>query len=190
MFSKALNFKVFLISLCICLFSVHTFAEGLTGLKRLKLKAWVEGIYIYDDNVFLGAGKTFANGTSEAESSDSIFIISPYVYLTKNRLRGEIFGFNLNYKFKDFNYVELTTENRHEHDARLGLVFADKGEHLQLTVRGRYLDTVDQSNSEFFSNFGVRAKRNDLAWNSELAWAISKRLKAAATGGFRFNKYK
>ncbi|MGV7221683.1 MAG: outer membrane beta-barrel protein, partial [Nitrospinales bacterium] len=93
------------------------------------------------------------------------------------------------YKFKDINYADLTTENRHENDARLSVVFADKGEHLQLTMRGRYLDTVDQSTSEFFSNFGARAKRNDLAWTGELAWAISKRLKAAATGGFRFNKY-
>ena len=99
-------------------------------MKRLKLNAGVEGIYIYDDNVFLGAGQTFANKTSEAEISDSIFIISPYVDLTKNRFRGENFGFSHNYKFKDVNYVELTTENHHEHDARLGLVFADKGEHL------------------------------------------------------------
>ena len=177
-------------ALCICLNSAQAFAQGLTGMKRLKLHAGLEGIYIYDDNVFLGAGQTFANGTSEARTPDSIFVISPYVDLTKNRLRGEFFGFNLNYRFKDINYVELTTENRHEHDARLGLVFADKGEHLQLTVRGRYLDTVDQSTSEFFSNFGRRAKRDDLTWNGELAWAISKRFKAAATGGFRFNKYK
>jgi hypothetical protein len=181
--TKASILKILLMTLCICLNSAHAFAQGLTGMKRLKLHAGLEGIYVYDDNVFLGAGQTFANGTSEARTPDSIFVISPYVDLTKNRLRGEFFGFNLNYRFKDVNYAELTTENRHEHDARLGVVFADKGEHLQLTVRGRYLDTVDQSTSEFFSNFGARAKRDDLTWNSELAWAISKRLKAAATGG-------
>jgi hypothetical protein len=188
--SKSLKIKALLIVMCISLHSVQAIAQGLTGMKRLKLHAGVEGIYTYDDNIFLGAGKTFANGTSEPRTPDSIFIISPYFDLTKNRLRGEFFGFNLNYRFKDINYSDVITENRHENDARLGLIFADKGEHLQLTLRGRYLDTVDQSTSEFFSNFGVRAKRNDLSWNGELAWAISKRLKAAATGGFRYNEYK
>jgi hypothetical protein len=164
-------------------------AQGNAGFKRLEWHARAQGTYIYDDNIFLGAGKTFANGTSESKVEDSIFIISPSLQLTRNRLKGEVFGLDLNYRVNKYYFLETTSENSLEHDGRISLVFSDGGEHLKLTLRGRYFDTVDPSTTEFASNLRVRAARTDIFGTSELEWNISNRLRAIAFGGFRSNLY-
>ena len=85
-------------------------SQGNAGFRRLEWHARAQGTYIFDDNIFLGAGKTFANGTSESKVEDSIFIISPTLQLTRKRLKGENFGFNINYRLNKYYFLETTSE--------------------------------------------------------------------------------
>ena len=145
--------------------------------------------YIFDDNLFHESNRSFANGTSEGQTSDSIFIFSPSLEISKPRLRGEFFGFEILYQANDKKFLKLTTENDLEHDIRGYLYFSGKAERLKLDLFSRYLDTVAPTSSEFTSNFSARPKRTDIMAKADLEWVIYPRLKANFLGNFHSNKF-
>lgn len=167
----------------------QAFGQDYLRFGRIEVHPGMEVTYLFDDNLFHEANTTFANGTSEGKVSDSKFIFSPSVEISKPRLRGEFFGFEILYQANDKKYLKLTTENDLEHDIRAYLYFSGKAERLKLTLFSSYLDTVSPTSSEFTSNFSARPKRTDIMAKADLEWVIYPRLKANFLGNFHSNKF-
>lgn len=144
----------------------------------------------YDDNIFLEADKTFADGTFEGKSEDVIITLIPSIDIVRSRGLGEFFGFGINYRAVDENFIDLETEDATEHDLRGEVQFGGAGGRAQMTIAGRYYDTVDPANSEFASNFNPRAEREDARIGGEGTWEFSPLFTLEGEAEYRSNTYK
>jgi hypothetical protein len=161
-------------------------------VKQRQALEWHAGIketFIFDDNIFLNANKTFSDGTSESEIEDSIFVLSPYFQLVKEKLRGEVFGFDINYLGDHKEFSDNPEQSSFNHDAGMSFFFSDKNEEAVLSIKGKYLDTVEPITSEFAVNLAPRARRTALTWSSDLVWDANEVMTFIAEGSFLTNRY-
>jgi hypothetical protein len=157
--------------------------------QPLEWHAGIKETFIFDDNIFLNANKTFLNGTSESQMEDSIFVLSPYFQLTKERLRGENFGFDINYLGDHKEFSDNPGQSSFNHDADMSYFFADKNEEVIFSINGKYLDTVEPITSEFAVNLAPRARRTALTSSSDIIWNANKVTSFIAEGSFLTNRY-
>ncbi|MFQ5444279.1 MAG: outer membrane beta-barrel protein [Nitrospinales bacterium] len=144
----------------------------------------------YDDNIFLEADQTFANGTSEGKSEDVIITLIPSIDIQRARGLGEFFGFGVSYRALDENFIDITTEDATEHDVRGEVEFGGAGGRAEMTIAGRYFDTVDPASSEFASNFNPRAEREDARIGGDGSWEFSPLFTLEGGAEYRSNTYK
>ena len=111
----------------------------------------------YDDNILLQADKTFADGTSEGKEEDFIFTNKPSLGLDLERTRGEMFGFNLDYKGEDEHFVNLgDSQNVFNHNITGNLNFGGAGGQSDITVGGSYDKSRNARTFDTQTNIGRR----------------------------------
>ncbi|MGV7221698.1 MAG: outer membrane beta-barrel protein [Nitrospinales bacterium] len=157
--------------------------------QSLEWHAGIKESFTYDDNIFLDANNSFSNGTSESQIEDAIFVLSPYFNLIKERLRGEVFGFDINYLGDRKEFTDNSGQSYFNHSANMGFFFADKNEKVKFSINGKYLDTVEPITTEFAVNLAPRARRTALTWSSDLIWDANEVMTFIGEGSFLTNRY-
>lgn len=150
----------------------------------------------YDDNIFQGADKTFANGTFETREEDVIFINKPSLGIELQRGPGEVFGFYFSYEGEDEHFLDLAEDlDGFNHDILWGVNFGGPGGRGDITIGGRY----EKSNSLGGGKGGIKSAQSssdsasesepeeapvpDLG-NRDLASNIGNRVDNTTTEGF------
>ena len=143
----------------------------------------------YDDNVFYNADKMFANGTSEVAQEDFIFTVSPSLVIEQKRLKGDNFGFFIQYLGKDERFVDLNEQDFFSHDVSAHLELGDVGGDLNWTLGGQFLNTRFPISVEFASNLDPREERTTYNLDSNLLWQMTHDIEADIRAKFSRNLF-
>ncbi len=180
----------------ICFFVVVVFlfphlAEAIGNIKlgRVSIHPGLGVKSRYNSNLFLQADDSFADGTSEGRSEDFSWLNIPFLNITKDRERGELFGFTVNYVGSDEHFFELTDQDYFEHDLKGSFEFSGPGNRTQLLVTGRLFDTLQQTSNEFATNFNPRAQRLNTQAGAELVHSLTPLSKLSFYTAINSNRF-
>lgn len=140
----------------------------------------------YEDNVFLEADQTFANGTSEGRTDDFIFINQPYLGLKLDRLEGELFGFDLSYRGNDEHFLNLSnTQDVFEHRIAGSVNLGGPGGRGDLTFGGSYFSTQSIESRDLQTNIGNRVSNKERSVYADFIVIFRKTFRVKAHGDFQ-----
>jgi hypothetical protein len=140
----------------------------------------------YNDNIFLHAHQTFANGTREFPREDFIFTTSPSLIFQRKREKGDNFGFFIQYLGTDERFADLNEQNFYTQQLSADLKFGDVGGAMNWTLGGSALDTRNPISTEFASNLNPRQERTTYDLKGNLLWSIMNDIETDI--GFKFSR--
>lgn len=163
--------------------------EGDIHLGRFEIHPSVGVSYKYDDNIFLEADQSFADGSFESPTSDSIYTLIGSLGVSKELKAGDSWGFDFLYEAQDENFIKTDSEDFLQHDLDVALTLAGKGGRTRITLFGNFLDTVDPPSSDFASNFNPRSQRTLTELGERFRWALTPRTLLSLDGAIGFQRF-
>jgi len=163
--------------------------EGDIKLGRFEIHPGASITYKYDDNIFLNADQSFADGSFESPTSDSVAILKGSFIASKELRPGDSWGFDMFYEAQNESFVKTTTEDFLQHDLDAELTLAGLGGRTKITLFGNFLNTVSPSNSEFASNFNPRSERTLTELGERFQWALTPRTVWNLNGKIGFQRF-
>lgn len=144
----------------------------------------------YDDNILQQADKVFANGGSEGKEEDYIFTSKPSLGLDLERLRGEIFGFNLNYSGEDERFVNLgDSQNVFNHNVTGNLNFGGAGGKSDVTLGGSYDRSKNARAIDNQTTIGRRVNIETFTGLFDLVYLLSKTFRLEVGTGYEGKRF-